>query len=58
MAETKRLEVGDKAPAFTLLDADGKKVSLSSYKGRKVIIYFYPAVRPRQDDADRIRRLR
>lgn len=43
MAETKRLEVGDKAPAFTLLDADGKRVSLSSYKGRKVIIYFYPA---------------
>lgn len=43
MAETKRLEVGDKAPAFTLLDADGKKVSLSSCKGRKVIIYFYPA---------------
>ncbi|SKQ81811.1 Alkyl hydroperoxide reductase/ Thiol specific antioxidant/ Mal allergen [Mycobacteroides abscessus subsp. abscessus] len=43
MAEAKRLEVGDKAPAFTLLDADGKKVSLSSYKGRKVIIYFYPA---------------
>lgn len=38
MAETKRLEVGDKAPTFTLLDADGKKVSLSSYKGRKVII--------------------
>ncbi|ETZ71247.1 redoxin family protein [Mycobacteroides abscessus MAB_030201_1075] len=43
MAETKRLEVGDKAPTFTLLDSDGKKVSLSSYKGRKVIIYFYPA---------------
>lgn len=43
MAETKRLEVGDKAPTFTLLDADGKKVSLSSYKSRKVIIYFYPA---------------
>lgn len=43
MAETKRLEVGDKAPAFTLLDADGEKVSLSSYKGRQVIIYFYPA---------------
>ncbi|MFA4083380.1 thioredoxin-dependent thiol peroxidase [Mycobacteroides salmoniphilum] len=43
MAETKRLEVGDRAPAFTLLDADGEKVSLSSYKGRKVIIYFYPA---------------
>ncbi|MGH3724263.1 MAG: thioredoxin-dependent thiol peroxidase [Mycobacterium sp.] len=43
MAETERLEVGDKAPAFTLLDADGNKVSLSSYKGRKVIVYFYPA---------------
>ncbi|MBB4855104.1 peroxiredoxin Q/BCP [Mycobacteroides chelonae] len=43
MAETKRLEVGDKAPAFTLFDADGEKVSLSSYKDRKVIIYFYPA---------------
>ncbi|MUM16248.1 thioredoxin-dependent thiol peroxidase [Mycobacterium sp. CBMA271] len=40
---TTRLEVGDKAPAFTLLDADGNKVSLSSYKGRKVIVYFYPA---------------
>jgi peroxiredoxin Q/BCP len=37
-----RLETGDKAPAFTLLDQDGTKVSLSSFKGRKVVVYFYP----------------
>jgi peroxiredoxin Q/BCP len=37
-----KLESGDKAPAFTLTDADGKKVSLSSFKGSKVIVYFYP----------------
>ena len=43
MAQTPRLEVGDKAPAFCLPDADGKIVKLSGYKGRKVIVYFYPA---------------
>ncbi|MBD0024099.1 thioredoxin-dependent thiol peroxidase [Gordonia pseudamarae] len=43
MAETTRLAPGDKAPAFTLLDADENPVSLSDYSGRKVIIYFYPA---------------
>ena len=37
-----RLETGDRAPAFTLLDQDGAKVSLSSFKGRKVVVYFYP----------------
>ena len=37
-----RLETGDKAPAFTLTDQDGEKVSLSRFKGRKVIVYFYP----------------
>ena len=42
MATTK-LAVGDTAPAFTLLDADGKDVSLSDYRGRKVLVYFYPA---------------
>ncbi len=42
MAET-RLEVGDKAPAFSLPDADGKTVKLADFKGRKVIVYFYPA---------------
>ena len=38
-----RLEVGDKAPALSLPDADGKTVKLSDFKGRKVIVYFYPA---------------
>ncbi|NBP85027.1 MAG: thioredoxin-dependent thiol peroxidase [Mycobacteriaceae bacterium] len=42
MAET-RLEAGDRAPAFSLPDADGKTVKLADFKGRKVIIYFYPA---------------
>ncbi|MFT4127997.1 MAG: thioredoxin-dependent thiol peroxidase [Gordonia sp. (in: high G+C Gram-positive bacteria)] len=43
MAGTARLEVGDKAPAFTLPDAEGNPVSLADYAGRKVIVYFYPA---------------
>ena len=43
MTDTARLEVGDKAPGFSLLDADGKTVKLSDFKGRKVIVYFYPA---------------
>ncbi|HEY4421987.1 MAG TPA: thioredoxin-dependent thiol peroxidase [Pseudonocardia sp.] len=38
-----RLAVGDPAPDFTLSDADGKPVSLSDYRGRRVIVYFYPA---------------
>ena len=43
MTDTTRLAVGDKAPAFSLPDADGKTVKLSDFKGRKVIVYFYPA---------------
>jgi thioredoxin-dependent peroxiredoxin len=43
MPSTPRLAVGDKAPAFSLPDADGNTVKLSDYKGRKVIVYFYPA---------------
>jgi thioredoxin-dependent peroxiredoxin len=43
MPQTTRLAVGDKAPAFSLPDADGDTVSLADYKGRKVIVYFYPA---------------
>jgi peroxiredoxin Q/BCP len=43
MAQTPRLTVGDKAPAFSLPDADGNTVKLSEFKGRKVIVYFYPA---------------
>ncbi len=39
----KRLAAGDPAPDFTLLDADGQPVSLSSYRGQRVIVYFYPA---------------
>jgi thioredoxin-dependent peroxiredoxin len=38
-----RLQAGDPAPDFTLPDADGNKVSLSSLRGQRVIIYFYPA---------------
>jgi peroxiredoxin Q/BCP len=43
MPSTPRLAVGDKAPAFSLSDADGKTVKLSDFKGRKVVVYFYPA---------------
>ena len=35
------LQEGDKAPLFTGKDQDGKKISLSDYKGRKLILYFY-----------------
>jgi len=38
-----RLAPGDKAPDFTLPDADGKPVSLSALRGQRVILYFYPA---------------
>jgi len=37
-----QLKVGDRAPAFTLVDQHGAKVKLSDFKGRKVIVYFYP----------------
>jgi peroxiredoxin Q/BCP len=36
------LKAGDNAPAFSGIDQNGKKVSLSDYKGKKVVIYFYP----------------
>ena len=36
------LEVGMKAPDFTLTDKDGKSVSLSDFLGKKVVLYFYP----------------
>ncbi len=36
------LKEGDKAPAFTGMDQDDKKVSLSAYKGKKVVLFFYP----------------
>jgi thioredoxin-dependent peroxiredoxin len=37
-----KLDEGKKAPDFTLEDAQGKKVSLSDFKGKDVIVYFYP----------------
>jgi peroxiredoxin Q/BCP len=43
LTETTRLAPGDKAPAFSLPDADGNKVSLADYKGRRLVVYFYPA---------------
>jgi peroxiredoxin Q/BCP len=38
-----RLQPGDPAPEFTLPDADDKPVSLAGFRGRRVIVYFYPA---------------
>jgi thioredoxin-dependent peroxiredoxin len=37
-----QLAAGDKAPDFTLADQAGEKVKLSSFKGRPVLVYFYP----------------
>lgn len=36
------LEVGTRAPEFTLPDKDGNNVSLSDFRGKKVVLYFYP----------------
>lgn len=36
------LEVGTKAPDFTLPDKEGKMVSLSDFAGKRVVLYFYP----------------
>lgn len=40
--DERMLEVGKKAPSFTLLDQNGKKHSLKDYLGKKVVLYFYP----------------
>ena len=40
---TTRLEPGTPAPDFSLLDQDGNTVSLADLRGRRVILYFYPA---------------
>ena len=36
------LNIGDKAPEFTLYDKNGEAVSLSQFLGKKVVLYFYP----------------
>ena len=36
------LSVGDKAPRFETVDQDGHEVSLADFKGRKIVLYFYP----------------
>ena len=41
--EAVRLAVGDTAPDFTLLDANGEELGLSSLRGKKTVVYFYPA---------------
>jgi len=43
LSEPARLGPGDPAPDFTLADDAGDQVTLSALRGRKVIIYFYPA---------------
>lgn len=40
---TTRLSVGDRAPEFTLPDADGRPVALADFAEQRVIVYFYPA---------------
>ena len=39
---TKQLQIGQKAPAFALPNQDGKIMRLSDFKGKKVVLYFYP----------------
>jgi cytochrome oxidase Cu insertion factor (SCO1/SenC/PrrC family) len=40
--DLERVKIGDKAPDFTLENADGKKITLSSYRGKKdVVLVFY-----------------
>lgn len=38
----KTLKIGDEAPEFTGLDQNGTKVSLADYRGKKLVLYFYP----------------
>jgi thioredoxin-dependent peroxiredoxin len=41
-SKSKGLKVGDAAPSFSLKNTEGKTVKLSDYKGKKVVLYFYP----------------
>ncbi len=40
--DMKTLKIGDKVPNFTALDQDGNSISLLDYKGKKLIVFFYP----------------
>ncbi|HIK00817.1 TPA: peroxiredoxin, partial [archaeon] len=40
--KAQKLEIGNKAPDFTLFDTNGKKISLKDFRGKKVALYFYP----------------
>ena len=42
MREGEELKDGDKAPGFTLPSSEGKAVSLSQFRGKNVVLYFYP----------------
>ena len=42
MPEPRQLKTGIKAPAFSLPDATGEKISLDQYKGKWIVLYFYP----------------
>jgi len=42
MGETKNLQIGDNAPGFCLPDQDDKETCLADYKGKWVVLYFYP----------------
>ncbi|MFP4059928.1 MAG: thioredoxin-dependent thiol peroxidase [Bacteroidota bacterium] len=37
-----KIDVGDKAPDFKAKDQDGKEIQLSDFRGKKVVLYFYP----------------
>ena len=39
---TNRLQPGDPAPSFSLLDQNGETVTLEGFRGRKLLVYFYP----------------
>ena len=41
-AKTTSLKAGDKAPAFSLLDDSGRRVSLKDFAGKNLVLYFYP----------------
>jgi peroxiredoxin Q/BCP len=38
------LKVGDKAPGFTAVSTDGREIRLSDYRGRRLVLYFFPQV--------------